>query len=388
MKFEAKVKKLEKSEIEVTITIPAEELDRASERAFNKLAKVVKVPGFREGKAPRETIMAKIGPALYEEMLNEVLPTATIAALEQEGLTPVDQIKYNVEKFEPKEELVYKATFPVYPEVKIGNLSKIKVKKETVKVTDEDVEKVLSEMFEDWSKREKAKATGKTHTHEDGTVCDHDHGDDVGTQNVASEDDVQSRLEKAAKEGEEKAVVLKYSEPTDEWAKDETHLDVADLKELKTRIKEEVTKQKEANAEAKYQNDIMAEAVKITSMEIPSAFIERELDRRLDQYKQRIAGFGLKLEDFLKAQQTDVEKLRDGWRDNAKAFIESELFLLQLSKDEEIKVADEEIQKQIDEVEDPKTKAQFENEQGREYIRQALLRQNAFKRLMAIVEGK
>ena len=55
---------------------------------------------------------------------------------------------------------------------------------------------------------------------------------------------------------------------------------------------------------------------------------------------------------------------------------------------EDIKIADEEIQKQIDDVEDPKTKAQFENEQGREYIRQALLRQNAFKRLMEIVEGK
>lgn len=383
IKFEADVKKLDNSKIEVTITVPVEEINKASERAYERLSKQVEVPGFRKGKAPKETVLEKIGPALYEEMLNDLLPTATMAALEKEGLTPVDQIQYAVDKFVPEEELVYKATFPVYPEIEIGNLSKIKVKKEEVKVTDKDVESVLQEMFEDWEKRERAKATGK-HVHEDGTVCDHDH---EGEENE-KKDEVQARLEKAAKEGKEKKVVLKYSEPTDEWAKEETNLDVENLDELRKRVKEEVTKQKKSMTEAKYQNDIMAEAIKKTDMEVPEAFIEKELDRRLEQYKAKISGFGLKLEDFLKAQKTSVEELKNGWRDNAKAFVESELFLLQLAKDEEIEVEDEEIQKQIDAVEDERTKKQFDNEQGREYIRQAILRQKAFRRLMEIVEGK
>ena len=381
IKFNATIKKLEKSEIEVTVTIPTEELENATERAYKKLSKHVKVPGFRSGNAPKDTIMAKIGPALYEEVLNELLPTATLAALEKEGLTPIDQIQYNVEKFVPEDELVYKATFPVYPEVEIGNLSKIKVKKEEVKVTDEDVDKVIEEMFADWENREKEKLEGKQHVHKDGTVCNEDHSKDE-----SSSDDVQKRLEEAAETGKKSKMVLKYSKATDEWAKSESNLNVNNLNELKEKVREEVMKQKDSMAEAKYHNDIMAEAVKNTKMDIPSAFIERELDRRVDQYKQRISGFGLKLEDFLKAQNTTVEKLREGWRDNAKAFIESELFLLQLSKDEQIEVSEEEIQGQIDIVEDPKTKKEFDNEQGREYIKQALLRQNAFKRLLEIVQ--
>lgn len=358
-KYNVNVKNLDKSEVEVTISIPESKFKEAQEKKFKELSKKVDVPGFRAGKAPRDVVMSKLGPVLFEETLSELLPNVTVEVLEAEGLTPVDSVKYDIEEFKEEGDIKYKATFPVYPEVKIGNLKKVKVKKQTVKVTDEDVDNVLKQMFEDWKTKEKldmkaaAKAEGK----------------------------------EWAKEDEEK-IVYKYAEPTDEWAEKETHLGVKNLNELKAKVKEEVGHQKEHVAESEYHNQIIAGAIKQTTMDIPESFINRELDRRVAEYKGRIEGMGLKFEDFLRVQKTTEEDLRKEWSDNAKAYIESELFLLQFAKDQEVKVTEEEVQKQIDDVQDAKTKEQFDNPQGRDYIRQALLRQNAFNRLVKVVEGK
>lgn len=367
-KYTAKVTKLPQSEVEVSISVPNEEVKKATEETYKKLAKNVKVEGFRKGRAPRETILAQIGPALYEETINALLPSVTIEVLESEGLTPVDRIKYEIEEFEEEKGLKYKATFPVYPEVKIGNLKKVKVKKEGVTVTDEDYEKVLGEMFEDWKRREEAKLTGEQAKRE--------------TKDEKEDDDPITKAAKAAKKSD---VILKYSEPTDKWAEEETNLGVANLAELKKKVMAEIQKQKESIAEATYQNKLIEEALKQTQIEVPNAYVERELDRRVEQYKARTESLGLKLEDFLKAQKSSIEKLREGWRDNAEVFIKSELFLLQLAKDEDLEITDEDVQKQIDDVKDENTKKQLDNEQGREYIRQTLLRQAAFKRLLEIV---
>ena len=271
----------------------------------------------------------------------------------------------------------FKATFTVYPEIEIGNLKKIKVKKEKVEIKDEDVEKVLSEMFEDWKKREEAKAG-----------VEQEKKEEEKEKKEEKKMSAQERIEKAAKAGKKSDVILKYSEPTDKWAKEETNLGVENLEQLREKVKEEVKRHKESMVEAEYQNKVMAEAIKLSKMEVPDVFIERELDRRMQQYKARIASFGLKFEDFLKAQKTDEKTLRDGWRDNANAFIESELFLMQLAKDEKLEISDEEIQTQINQVQDEKTKKQFDNPNGRAYIETVLLRQKAFKRLLEIVEEK
>jgi len=376
-KYDAKVKKLEKSQVEVSISVPETEVKKAVEKSYQKLAPQVKIEGFRAGKAPKDMILAKIGPALYEEALNQMLPNITVEVLEKEGLTPIDQVRYDIEKFEVEEGLIYKATFSVYPEVKIGNLKKIKVKEEKVKVTDEDVEKVLKEMFEDWKKREEAKQAAGSQEPEK-----------AKEERKEEELNAQEKIEKAAKEGKKEGAILKYSEPTDKWAKEETQLQVETLEELKKKVKEEVQKQKESIAKSDYQNKIMEKAIELTTMEIPAAFVERELDRRLEQYKARISSFGLKFDDFLRVQKTSVEQLKDGWRDNAHAFIQSELFLAQLAKNESIEVSDEEIQKQIDSVTDEKTKDQFNNPEGKAYVYTVLSRQKTFKRLMEIVEGK
>lgn len=361
VKLETQKKKLPKSEIELTITIPQEEIKKAIEKTYAKLAPKVEVTGFRPGKAPREKILAKLGPILYEQTLNYLLPEATMMTLEKEGLTPLDKVRYNIEKFEAEGELVYTATFPIFPEVKIGNLKKIKVKKEKVKVTDEDVEKVLNEMFEEWKRSEEAKF---------------------------KEEKGKIEETKKVKDADKAQVILKYSKPTDQWAKEETNLKVENLAELREKIRKEVTKQKESIAEAEYQNSIITQAIKLSQIIIPQIFIEQELDRRIDRYKARLDQLGLKFEDFLRAQNTTVEKLREGMSDNAKAFIESEIFLLKYAEQEGIKIDEKEVQKQIDEIKDTKTMEKFGTPDGHRYIREVLLKQKAFNRLLEVVVGK
>lgn len=361
VKLETQKKKLPKSEIELTITIPQEEIKKAIEKTYAKLAPKVEVTGFRPGKAPREKILAKLGPILYEQTLNYLLPEATMITLEKEGLTPLDSVRYNIEKFEAEGEIVYTATFPVFPDIRIGNLNKIKVTKTKATITEKEIEEALNIMFANWKKLEEEKFEAE-----------------------------KKELEKTkkVKDTDKAQAILKYSKPTDQWAKDQENLKVKNLAELREKIREELRRQKESIAEADFQNEIVRQAVKLSKIEAPAIFIKEELNRRVEGYKSRLEQLGLKFEDFLRAQKMTIEKLKEGMSDNAKAFVESEMFLLLYAKEKDIEVGEEEVQKQIDETEDKETRKKLNTTDGRRYIKDVLQKQKAFNHLVDFVKKK
>ena len=125
----------------LTFSIEQEQIQKGLTNAFNKVKKNLNVPGFRKGKVSRQVFNRMYGEeALYEDALNDVLPTAYEAAVEEAGIDPVSQPKIDVDSMEKGEAWVIKAEVTVKPEVKLGDYKELEVPKQDAEVSDADVD--------------------------------------------------------------------------------------------------------------------------------------------------------------------------------------------------------------------------------------------------------
>ena len=127
----------------VAITVPAEVVEKAIAEEFKRTAKNVRVDGFRKGKAPAHIIESRFGESIRQEVLAGLLPRRFYDAVISEKINIAGRPDFTVERFEPKQDLVFSATFEVYPEIKLQGLENIKVEKPVVEITDADIDKMV-----------------------------------------------------------------------------------------------------------------------------------------------------------------------------------------------------------------------------------------------------
>ena len=157
-----KSKRLSDSRVELTVTLEAEDLKEAQKKALNKLAKEVKVEGFRKGKVPTE-VAAKFIPEndLNAETIDIAVRTTVIEAFRKEEKSPLVIPNVNVTKYVPGETAEYTATADIVPEVKLGDYKKLGVKKPETKVQDKDVKGILSELATSFAEKKVVKRAAK-----------------------------------------------------------------------------------------------------------------------------------------------------------------------------------------------------------------------------------
>lgn len=98
------VENLEKNMAKLTIEVPAEELEKALEKAYQKQKKNISVPGFRKGKVPRAMVEKMYGPAVfYEDAVNSLVPEEYSKAAEESKLDIVSRPEINVEQIEKRQ---------------------------------------------------------------------------------------------------------------------------------------------------------------------------------------------------------------------------------------------------------------------------------------------
>jgi len=128
----AKWEKLENNQGVLTVEVDAAQVDTALDQAFKKVVQKVNVPGFRKGKMPRKLFESRFGvESLYQEALDILLPTAYGQAVQETGIQPVDRPEVDVEKMEKGQNLVFKATVTVKPEVKLGDYKGLAIEEKT-----------------------------------------------------------------------------------------------------------------------------------------------------------------------------------------------------------------------------------------------------------------
>lgn len=112
----------------LTVTVPAEKVNKALDQAFKKVVKQINVPGFRKGKVPRPIFEQRFGvEALYQDAIDILLPDAYGEAIDETDIKPVAQPEVSVTQIEKGKDFIFEATVTVEPEVKLGDYKGLEI---------------------------------------------------------------------------------------------------------------------------------------------------------------------------------------------------------------------------------------------------------------------
>lgn len=382
----AKWEKKDTNKGELTFEIAQEEIKKGLDRAFNRVRRNLNVPGFRKGKVTRQIFNRMYGEeSLYEDTLNLLLPGAYDAAVAETKIEPVDQPEISIEKMEKNEPWEIKATVTVKPEVELGQYKNLTVPKQDRRVLVKDVnaelDKLRNEQAELVLKEDGKAKKGDTVTIDyagsidgkpfEGGKADnyslelgsgsfipgfedqligHKAGDEVEVKVTFPED--YHAKDVAGKDAVFKVKIHEVREKQlpkldDEFAKDVDE-DVDTLDELKKKIKEELTKQKNEAADAAVEDAAIEEATNnATIKEIPQAMIDKEIQDEMNQYLGNIQRQGINPKLYFQITGTTEDDLRKHFAENAEQHVRTNLVLDAIVDAENIKPSQEEIDKEI-----------------------------------------
>ncbi|MDT5013059.1 MAG: trigger factor, partial [Mycobacterium sp.] len=135
------VEQLSPTRVKINVEVPFSELKPDFDRAYKELARQVRLPGFRPGKAPAKLLEARIGRgAVLEQVVNDVLPGRYSEAVTTSDVQPIGQPEIEITKIEDGEELVFTAEVDVRPKIELPDLTALEITVDAIEVTDEDVD--------------------------------------------------------------------------------------------------------------------------------------------------------------------------------------------------------------------------------------------------------
>jgi trigger factor len=137
------VETLEKLERKMTLTLPVNVIQSEVDSRLKRLARTVKMDGFRPGKVPMNVVAQRYGYSVHYEVMNDKVGEAFATAANEAKLRVAGQPKITEKEESPEGQLAFDAVFEVYPEVKIGDLSTAEVEKHSAEVTDAAIDKTL-----------------------------------------------------------------------------------------------------------------------------------------------------------------------------------------------------------------------------------------------------
>ena len=386
--MKTKSKKISDSRVEITVTLDSKDLKPAREKALAKLAKEVKVEGFRKGKVPTE-VAAKFIPEndLNAETIDIAVRSTVIEAFRKESKSPLVLPSVNVTKYVPGESAEYTAVADIVPEVKLGDYKKLNVKHEDVKITAKDVNGILENLASSYAEkkivRRAAKLTdeviidfvGKKDGEafkggsakdyhlvlgsksfipgfEDGIVG-HESGDkfdlkltfpkDYGVKDLAGAKVVFEVLLKQVNE-------VTKAKIDDEMAKKCGPFKT--LAELKDDIKKNLEAQSKHQAQEKLKDQLVAELVKVSKVPAPEILVDDQVKMIRDDMTRNAAAQGMSFEDYLKANQETVEGWEKEARKIAETRVKASLALQSLAVEQKITVSDDLVNAKIAELRD------------------------------------
>lgn len=343
-----------KSIVEVTITAPWADLQPTWDQTLQKMAAEVELPGFRKGQAPINMAEQNLGIKLQDEVLKTAMPQFLIEALKGTDIIPIDYPKYDLISFTKGNQLQFKATITNRPAVTVGNYKTIKAARPTPKpVTEEEVQKVVDDLYKRWQARQSSVVSNQPSDKSQNTG-------QAGQSGSISFNGGQPQT--PAGNGQ-------ASGPNDEFAR---AMGALSLTDLRGKIRKDLEGNVSYNNELDYEEAILQEVEKITTVELPEILIQDELNRMLVSLQRRVADMGLLLEDYLKSQGKTLDALKTEWRVQAEKNVRMELGLAEIARQENVTISDAELQAEVDKIQDAKVKKQFESQEPRLHLRHAL----------------
>lgn len=386
--MKTKFKKLSDTRVEITVALDAEDLKPAIKKSLEKLAREVKIEGFRKGKAPVE-VAKKFIPEndLNAEVVDHAVRSTVIEAFREAEKNPLALPSVNVTKYVPGELVEYTATADIVPEIKLGDYKKLGVKKDKVEVSEKDINNILDNLSSSFSEKKAVKRPAKKTDEviidfvgkkdgkpfnggsakdyklvlgsntfipgfEDG-IIGHEPGDkfelkltfpkDYGVKNLAGAKTVFEILLKQVNEVTKAKIDDGMAQKCGPFK---------NLKELKDDIKKNLTMQNEHKVNEKFKDDLLQALVKKSTVSAPEILVDDQFRMIKDDVTRNAASQGMSFEELLEANNQTPESWEKEARKIAEERVKASLVLQALAVEKKIDVDDELVNAKITELRD------------------------------------
>lgn len=421
---------LERCETLLTVEIDSKQEEKLLQKAAKKIARQVRIPGFRPGKAPYNVVVRRFGlETIQQEVLEDSADKLVQDALAETSITPFAQISLDAVDWDP---LTLKIKVPTEPQVELSNYRDIRLEFEPVEVTDEDVQKHLEQTQQQnalWSPVERPAQLGDMI---DMAVVEKD-GDTV----LSEREDVEYEMEDPAgheghnhpdlttplldlSAGEERTFTVTYPEEfdnedyagkeivfevkansvkakevdpiDDEFAK--AFSDFETLEEFKADIRENLLKERARQQAQQLGNDTIDKILEDSTVQWPQALEDESVERELHQFEREMSRYGLNMDTYFQVGQTTKEAFTEEVRGRVIKQIQRSLVLGKVAELEKLKVGESEILERAKLIADLSRGGEqmwrniLASQAQQAMIADELLADKALNRLAAIAKGE
>jgi len=161
--MQTNIETLGKLERRLSMAVPAEEIDREVEQRLRKLSRTVRMDGFRPGKVPLKIVAQQYGPQVRSEVIGDAVQRAFSDVVRERNLRVAGYPRIERKEGGDDKQLAFSATFEIYPEIKLGDLSAVKIQRPVHAVDDADIDRtidILRKQRVTWEPVARASQTG------------------------------------------------------------------------------------------------------------------------------------------------------------------------------------------------------------------------------------
>jgi trigger factor len=367
------VEPLEGNKVKLSVEVDEQEFEKALDSAFRRIAREVRIPGFRPGKAPRQILEARIGAeAARQEALRESLPEYYAQALKDVDIDPIAPPEIDITAGEDSGPVTFDAVVEVRPNVTVPGYQNLKVTLPRLEPGDDEIEAQIDRLRKNDGE---LKAVGRPardgdHVTIDRRIYRHDEvlqqAEDelyeVGSGAMVPEFDENLRGAKpgdilkfnAAIEGEDdvsfQVLVKDVKEMelpavTDEWASEASEFDT--VEELEADIRNRLGMIRKVQAQLALRDEVVTALVELVDEDMPEPLVGAEMERRLHDLAHRLESQGADLTQYLQATGKSQEELIEDLRRGAAEGVKADLALRAVADAEAIEATEDDVDAEI-----------------------------------------
>jgi trigger factor len=398
---------LPKSQVGMTIEVPAEMVDATFERVLNRLVSRAKIEGFRPGRAPRALVEARLGPAVIrEEVVETMIPDVIRRALEEKSIDPIDNPDVEVLELERGRPARLKATISVMPAVELADATRLKPETQAIEITDEMLERRLEDVREplvevDGEVVESESRKSMEAELKDGVLLPEllealpgAWTDETRAVSVKFPD-TYSEEKLAGKEATIRVTVRGVKEkivpPLDDALAKTLSNGAQDTAEAyRAAVRTELEDSAAAMAKLDREQAIVRALVDASSVEVPETLVDRELTSELESMERSLNRQGLKLERYLEYTGKTLDQWMAAERPEAEARLKVDLVLGEFARRENLDPSEDDVTRFLEDqaAKDDELKDQVaalkKSPSARRYFTSRLRRQRVLERLVEV----
>ena len=420
--METTVESLEGNKVRLRVAVPAGEFETAIDAAFRKLAREVRIPGFRPGKAPRRLLEAHLGTGIArEQAIRDAVPDYYLKAVEAEDLDAIAPPEFEITAGQEEGDVEFDAVVEVRPQVEIEGYDSLQITIEDPSVLDPEIDVQIDNLRERFADLEESTAPlgkgdyaqlnikGYVHDEEVPGLTVSDFLYEVGSNLVVPKldeelegkrpgdmlkfnDELPARWgERAGQEvgfqvlvKETKRKVLPQA--TDEWVQEASEFDT--LEDLRADIRKRMESVRLIQANLAVRDKVLQAVGAKVAVDIPEPLIQEEVERRLHSILHRLEEQGASVDQYLEATGQTQDQLLADVRLEATKAVKADLALRAVVAAEEITASDDEVEAEIARVAErsgrkpAQLRKEIERGQGLQAVRSELSRGKALQFLV------